>query len=112
MTTYIPSLTLPSAIFANPAISTLLPIAAGTAVGFSTQPKQTQDKYLALKQPPGRPPPWIFGPAWTMLYGLMGFGAYRAWTTGMSSLNPSTVMLTKVYNQRHAWTGLVSVLMI
>jgi len=39
MTTYIPSLTLPSVIFGNAALSVLLPIAAGTAVGFSTQRK-------------------------------------------------------------------------
>jgi benzodiazapine receptor len=39
MTTYIPSLTLPSVIFENAALSVLLPIAAGTAVGFSTQRK-------------------------------------------------------------------------
>ena len=39
MTTYIPSLTLPSAIFENAAISILFPIVAGTAVGFSTQRK-------------------------------------------------------------------------
>lgn len=37
MTTYIPSLTLPSVLFENAAVSILLPIAAGTAVGFSTQ---------------------------------------------------------------------------
>ena len=39
MTTYIPSLTLPSAIFENAALSVLFPIVAGTAVGFSTQRK-------------------------------------------------------------------------
>lgn len=37
MTAYIPSLTLPSFIFENAAASILLPIAAGTAVGFSTR---------------------------------------------------------------------------
>lgn len=42
MTTYIPSLTLPSAVFDNAAISVLLPIAAGTAVGFSTQRKNRE----------------------------------------------------------------------
>lgn len=35
MTTFIPSLTLPAALFANPAASILLPIALGTAVGYS-----------------------------------------------------------------------------
>ncbi len=51
---------------------------------------------MALKQPPYRPPPQVFGPVWTVLYGLMGYSAYRAWDTGMSSLNPNIVALTKV----------------
>jgi benzodiazapine receptor len=51
---------------------------------------------MELKQPPFRPPPWLFGPAWTVLYGLMGYSAYRAWTTGMASFNPETRELTKV----------------
>lgn len=58
--------------------------------------KETQKTYMALKQPPYRPPPQVFGPVWTMLYGLMGYSAYRAWNTGMSSLNPRTIELTKV----------------
>ena len=37
MTSYIPSLTLPSQVFAQPAASILLPVALGTAVGFSMQ---------------------------------------------------------------------------
>ena len=51
---------------------------------------------MALKQPPYRPPPQVFGPMWTVLYGLMGFAAYRAWTTGINSYSPSTIELTKV----------------
>ena len=51
---------------------------------------------MALKQPPYRPPPQVFGPMWTALYGLMGYSAYRAWDTGMSSFNPNVVALTKV----------------
>ncbi|KAF4631849.1 hypothetical protein G7Y89_g6279 [Cudoniella acicularis] len=80
MTTFIPSLTLPAAVFAHPAASILLPIALGTA------PKKPKKTYLALKQPPYRPPPQVFGPAWTVLYGLMGYSAYRAYSTGMSPL--------------------------
>ena len=34
MTTYIPSLTLPGEIFAQPAVSILLPVALGTSIGF------------------------------------------------------------------------------
>ena len=39
MTTYIPSITIPTAVFQHPAASVLLPIALGTAVGFSTRRK-------------------------------------------------------------------------
>lgn len=96
MTSYIPSLTLPSFIFEQAAASILLPVTLGTAVGFSTRPKETQDTYLALRQPPFRPPPWVFGPAWTTLYGLMGYAAYRAWSTGMNSFDAKKVLLTRV----------------
>jgi len=96
MTTFIPSLTLPAAVFANPAASILLPIALGTAVGFSVRSKETEKTYLALKQPPFRPPPWVFGPAWTLLYGLMGYSAYRAYNTGTNPLSSTNkLLLTK-----------------
>ncbi|KIM97756.1 hypothetical protein OIDMADRAFT_20227 [Oidiodendron maius Zn] len=95
MTTFIPSLTLPAAVFANPAASILLPIGLGTAVGFSVRPTQSQKTYMALKQPPYRPPPQVFGPTWTVLYGLMGYSAYRAYSTGMSPLAST---------EKHLWT--------
>lgn len=31
----------------------------------------TRKTYAALKQPPLRPPPWLFGPVWTVLYGFV-----------------------------------------
>jgi benzodiazapine receptor len=40
MTTYIPSITIPTQVFLNPAASILLPIALGTAVGYSTRRRQ------------------------------------------------------------------------
>ncbi|KAI0021058.1 TspO/MBR family-domain-containing protein [Xylariomycetidae sp. FL0641] len=81
MTTTLAHLTtIPYDVFANPTASVLLPIALGTAVGFSTRPKETKDLYSAMKQPPLRPPPWVFGPVWTVLYGVMGYAAHRAVT--------------------------------
>lgn len=74
MTTYLSSLTLPAFIFEQPAASILLPVIAGSAIGYSLSPKETQASYNALRQPPGRPPGWVFGPAWTTLYTLMGYG--------------------------------------
>ncbi|KAH7086841.1 translocator protein [Paraphoma chrysanthemicola] len=95
MTTYIPSLTLPSFLFSNPAAAILLPVACGTAVGFSISPSDTQQQYRTLKQPPLHPPGYVFGPVWTALYATMGYTAYRAWTTGATSINPETVALAK-----------------
>jgi len=96
MTSYIPSLTLPSAVFAHPATSILLPIALGTGVGFSCMPKKNQKTYLALEQPPYRVPHEAFGPVWTLFYGLMGYAAYRAYSTGLSPLrSPNEIQATK-----------------
>lgn len=86
MTTFVPSLTLPAAIFANQAASILVPVVAGAGIGYSMRPKETQKTYMKLKQPPYRPPAFIFGPTWTILYGLMGYAAHRAYRTGMSPL--------------------------
>ncbi len=35
------------------------------------------DYYRALRRPSWAPPPWLFGPAWTLLYTLMGIAAWR-----------------------------------
>lgn len=111
---YIPSITLPSSIFTSAPISILLPIGLGICSGLISQPgsskpkgptdeaastrgtfRSTQERYLALKQPPFRPPPWLFAPAWTTLYGLMGYAAHRAWTVGMATGFPTTVENTR-----------------
>jgi benzodiazapine receptor len=38
--------------------------------------------YAGLEKPWFTPPGWVFGPAWTVLYLLMGYAAYEAWKTG------------------------------
>jgi translocator protein len=39
MTTYIPSLTLPSVIFEQPAVAILVPLALGNIIGYATRRK-------------------------------------------------------------------------
>lgn len=36
--------------------------------------------YFALAKPAWTPPPWVFGPAWTLLYTMMAVAAWRVWT--------------------------------
>jgi len=95
MTSYIPSLTLPTFEFERPAVAILLPVALGTGIGFSTRPDKTQHKYLALKQPPYNPPPQVFGPVWTALYATMGYTAYRAYNAGITSFDLDKMLLAK-----------------
>jgi translocator protein len=49
---------------------------AAAAVGGFFQPGAWYD---ALAKPPWNPPDWIFGPVWTVLYGMMAVAAWLVW---------------------------------
>lgn len=36
--------------------------------------------YYGLKQPPWKPPDWLFGPAWTLIYACAALAGLAAWT--------------------------------
>jgi tryptophan-rich sensory protein len=46
--------------------------------GIVTRP-QIATWYAALAKPAWRPPNWLFGPVWTILYGMMAVGGWRVW---------------------------------
>ncbi|KAM0332162.1 hypothetical protein ACHAQA_002437 [Verticillium albo-atrum] len=102
MTTFIPALTLPRQVFDHPATAILLPIALGTGVGFASSRKSAHisasmiKTYARIKNPPGNPPSYVFGPTWTVLYGLMGYAAYRAVSVGLApGATPAQADLTR-----------------
>lgn len=43
--------------------------------------------YNSLNRPPFTPPPWLFGPAWTILYILMAISALLIWKKGINRRN-------------------------
>ena len=47
--------------------------------GLSIQPA---GYYASLAKPAWAPPPWIFGPVWTLLYLMMAFAAWLVWREG------------------------------
>lgn len=64
--------------------------AASAAVGFaaavafvavlgSLATASSTQSYLAMQQPSWAPPPWLFGPVWTVLYVLIAFAGWRFW---------------------------------
>ncbi|KAJ5683542.1 hypothetical protein N7462_006707 [Penicillium macrosclerotiorum] len=90
------SFALPQAIFDSPLLAIATPIAGGSLVALLTNHRyypgnrdasKTQETYRQLRQPPFNPPGWLFGPAWTLLYGLMGYASHHAAVTAAASLS-------------------------
>jgi benzodiazapine receptor len=51
------------------------------------------DWYAALEKPPGTPPPWVFGPVWTVLYIAIAVAGARLWRAGASSARSRALRL-------------------
>jgi benzodiazapine receptor len=41
--------------------------------------------YRSLAKPSFQPPPWIFGPVWTALYGAIAYSGFRIWRSPKSA---------------------------
>jgi len=55
--------------------------------------------YASLNRPAFTPPNWVFAPAWTALYILMAFAAWRVWKkTGLRSLEMAVFALQLALN--------------
>ena len=53
-----------------------------TAVVGSLFSVSAGDEYLGLQRPSWAPPAWLFGPVWTVLYGLIALSGWLAWRAG------------------------------
>jgi tryptophan-rich sensory protein len=63
--------------------------------------------YTQLARPDWAPPPAIFGPVWTVLYGLMGIAAWYVWRVGGFGANRLALGLFMVQLSLNAlWTWL------
>ena len=54
----------------------VLVVGAGLTIGYVTAPGEW---YAHLAKPAFTPPAWVFGPAWTVLYVLVGVAGWRVW---------------------------------
>jgi benzodiazapine receptor len=58
-------------------------LGGGIAIGVNNLPGEW---YQSLAKPPFNPPNWIFGPAWSILYVLIGIAGARTWMRGNLSV--------------------------
>lgn len=61
-------------------ITTIACVSIGAASGLVTV-DAIETWYAHLNKPSFNPPNWIFGPAWTLLYTLMGIAAGLVWSS-------------------------------
>lgn len=73
-------------------ISLVLPQLAGGLGAFFTI-TSIESWYVTLNKPSWNPPNWLFGPAWTILYILMGIACFLIWKSDHSLKKP----LLKLY---------------
>jgi tryptophan-rich sensory protein len=53
------------------------------AIGTISTSQNIPTWYASLNKPAFTPPNWLFGPAWTTLYILMGIAAFLVWKAGI-----------------------------
>jgi translocator protein len=49
--------------------------------------------YFSLRMPSWKPPDWLFGPAWTLIYGLSAMAAVSAWWNSRTKANRFRILL-------------------
>lgn len=64
-------------------ISIAVPLIGGFISGLLSM-QNIRSFYLSLDKPSFAPPSWVFGPAWTILYILMGIAAFLIWNKGLN----------------------------
>jgi translocator protein len=84
----------------------VLAVVAASVIGGLASTSSAQD-YARLEQPSWAPPAWVFGPVWTVLYGLMALAAWLVWRTGPSEHTRRALTLYAVQLVLNAaWTPL------
>jgi tryptophan-rich sensory protein len=62
------------------ALGTFSALTLGAAVLGGRQSSADQRWFKRLRKPPFQPPPQVFAPVWTVLYGLIAISGWRVWT--------------------------------
>lgn len=88
-------------------VSIAVPLGCGLLGSLATRPA-IPGWYSGLAKPAFAPPNWLFGPAWTLLYILMGTAAYLVWRRGLAApgVKPALVVFLVQLALNLAWSWL------
>ncbi len=89
------------------AVAIVIPQAVGMTAGAATA-RSIRDWYPMLEKPWFTPPNWLFGPAWFVLYIMMGVASWRVWSVGVTE--PGVVVALGVYGVHLVFNALWSIL--
>jgi translocator protein len=78
-------------------------VAAAAVIG-SVAASGASAEYAALARPSWAPPPWLFGPVWTMLYAGMAVAAWLVWRS--AGLHWALTLFSAQLVLNTAWTPL------
>ena len=84
-------------------ICTGLPLLAGL-FGSLFMTRGAREWYESLSMPAFTPPDWVFGPAWTALYILMGVAAFLVWRSGKAKARAALAVFAFQLMLNAAWT--------
>ncbi len=77
------------------AVSLTIAILVGMAGAFITE---IGPWYRALQKPSWQPPDWLFGPAWTLIFGLTALAAVYAWRNALTDSDRWLIVAVFVVN--------------
>jgi len=73
------------------------------AVGGSATARSVREWYPGLHKPSWTPPNWLFGPAWTLLYGMMSVAGWLAWRDERSRTTTVVFLVQLLLNGAWSW---------
>jgi tryptophan-rich sensory protein len=73
------------------------------ALGRAATATSVRDWYPALRKPAWTPPNWLFGPVWTLIYGMMAVAGWLAWRDERTKATTLVFLLQLALNGAWAW---------
>jgi translocator protein len=83
-------------------------LAACAVAGFGALITDLGPWYYHLNLPRWKPPDWLFGPAWTLIFSLAAISGYLSWTAGRRNATEARILALFTINAilNIAWSAL------